>query len=136
MFKRRVGNRQGMALVEFALVLSLLLGLVGGAADVGLIFFTSHTVQNAAREGARFAVTLDLDIPTAIEEVRARVLQSMPVPTRSRFGTINVFRDGPNDCDVHVQVEGDMAYHFLRIFGFNSIRITREVTMLYERCDA
>jgi len=134
MFKRRVGNRKGNAMIEFALVLPLLLSILGGVTDFGLIFFVSHTVQNAAREGARLAVTLDFDTGTAASTAEARVRERMP--STGLFANFNTVFVNRNDCDVSVRVEGDVPFFFLRILpGFAEPRhIAREVTMRYERC--
>jgi len=52
-------NRQrGVAAVEFALVLPLLLTLVMGAIDWGWFFFIDQVVTNCAREGARAGTVL------------------------------------------------------------------------------
>jgi Flp pilus assembly protein TadG len=52
-------NRQsGVAAVEFALVLPLLLTLVMGAIDWGWFFFIDQVVTNSAREGARAGTVL------------------------------------------------------------------------------
>jgi Flp pilus assembly protein TadG len=60
--KRRSG---GQSLVEFALVLPVFLLLLGGIIDFGFMFYSRITVINAAREGARSAVT-SIDNPTSI----------------------------------------------------------------------
>ncbi len=46
---------QGQAIVEFALIAPILILLIMGVFDLGLAFFTNITLQNAAREGARYA---------------------------------------------------------------------------------
>ena len=57
--KVRQRNRQrGVAAVEFALVLPLLLTVVLGAIDWGWYFFVNQLVTNAAREGARAGTLL------------------------------------------------------------------------------
>lgn len=45
----------GQAMVEFALVLSFLLLILGGIIDFGWIFYHKVMINNAAREGARYA---------------------------------------------------------------------------------
>ena len=47
---------KGQALVEFALVLPLLLALLCGIVDFGWLYYNQITLNNAAREGARYAV--------------------------------------------------------------------------------
>src|SRR5439155_5394506 len=48
----------GQSFVELTLLLPFLLALVGGASDLGLALFADHITQNAARERARRAATL------------------------------------------------------------------------------
>lgn len=53
----RTWNRRGVSLVEMSVVLSLLLTLTLGAAEYGWMFLKSEQIVNAARAGARYAVT-------------------------------------------------------------------------------
>ena len=55
-FFRRGSSEDGSQLVEFALVLPMLLLVVLGIAEFGIIFQRYEVVTNAAREGARMAV--------------------------------------------------------------------------------
>ena len=54
---------KGQELLEYALVLPLLLLLVVGIVDFGLVFFAYNSIANAAREGARAGV-----VPSATED--------------------------------------------------------------------
>lgn len=56
MVKRFFRSEKGQALVEFALVLPLLLTLLCGIIDFGWLYYNQITLNNAAREGARYAV--------------------------------------------------------------------------------
>ena len=51
--RARLGRR-GQSLVELAVVLPILLVLLGGAVDLGRVFFTRVAVENAAKEGVLF----------------------------------------------------------------------------------
>ena len=51
----RIGSEDGQALVEFALVLPLLLLVLFGIVEFGLLFSTTLTLNEAARDGARYA---------------------------------------------------------------------------------
>lgn len=53
---RAVRGSKGVTVVEFALVLPLVLGLIFAIIDFGLYFFIQHTVQFATREGVRLAL--------------------------------------------------------------------------------
>ena len=56
MLKRFLRAEKGQAMVEFALVLPLLLALLCGIVDFGWLYYNQITLNNAAREGARYAV--------------------------------------------------------------------------------
>ena len=56
MLKRFLRVEKGQAMVEFALVLPLLLALLCGIVDFGWLYYNQITLNNAAREGARYAV--------------------------------------------------------------------------------
>jgi Flp pilus assembly protein TadG len=60
-FDRLRRQTAGTAAIEFGLVLPLLLVVLVGIIDYGHIHFTRLTMTNAAREGARVAVTLPAD---------------------------------------------------------------------------
>ena len=49
-------SQAGQAMVEMALALPVLLMLVGGIIDFGWLFYNKIALNNAAREGARYAV--------------------------------------------------------------------------------
>lgn len=52
----KVRSQRGATMVEFALIAALVLTLVFGILEYGLIFLQEHYVANAAREGARIGV--------------------------------------------------------------------------------
>jgi hypothetical protein len=68
---RRLRCDKGAELIEFALVLPLLLLVLFGILDFGIMFQRFETVTNAAREGARIAVLPGY----AQADVEARVTQ-------------------------------------------------------------
>lgn len=68
----RATSEIGAELVEFALVLPLLLLLIAGIADFGLLFHSHEVTTNAAREGARLAVLPGYDA-NGYAAVHARV---------------------------------------------------------------
>jgi Flp pilus assembly protein TadG len=79
----RLRQEDGAQLVEFALVLPLLLFVVLGIAEFGIIFQRYEVVTNAAREGARLAVLPGYDSVAAEDAIRARVrayVQAARVP--------------------------------------------------------
>lgn len=58
-------SQKGQALVEFALVVPLLLILVFGIIEFGMLWKSQQVLTDAAREGARSAVVADPDVSEA-----------------------------------------------------------------------
>jgi len=54
---KKINNQNGSALVEFAIVLPLLLILVFGVIEFGVMFYDKAVITNASREGARAGIT-------------------------------------------------------------------------------
>lgn len=65
-------SRRGSAVLDAALVFPVLLSLTFGCIEFGHYFYIKHTLQGAAREGARAAVT-----GTAMIDVTNAVANSM-----------------------------------------------------------
>jgi len=54
--KRIITDQKGAALVEFAVVLFLLVFLVVGAVEFGILYYNKQIITNASREGARAGI--------------------------------------------------------------------------------
>lgn len=62
-------RRRGSAVMDAALVFPVLISLTFGSIEFGHFFFTKHTFQGAAREGARSAITpgaTNTDVTTSV----------------------------------------------------------------------
>ncbi len=70
---RRVADDSGASAVEFALVVPLLLLLVFGIINFGIIFSQQLTLNNAVREGARRAVVNDPGSPRSCDQIISSV---------------------------------------------------------------
>jgi hypothetical protein len=68
--RRRWSADEGAEVIEFAIVAPLMLLIVLGIMDFGLLFQRYHVLTNAAREGARLAA-----LGYANPDVEARVVQ-------------------------------------------------------------
>lgn len=69
---RRISNEQrGAQLIEFALILPILLSLLFGIVTGGVAFSHNLSIDNAARETARYAATLPVngDLPGWLNQV-------------------------------------------------------------------
>jgi Flp pilus assembly protein TadG len=73
---RFVRDQSGAALVEFALVATILMILIMGMIDFGRALYTKNSLTNAAREGGRFAAVQG-DVATRIDEVKDTVISHM-----------------------------------------------------------
>jgi Flp pilus assembly protein TadG len=67
--RSRWQSDRGAELIEFALVAPILIFIIAGIVDFGMMFRTYEAVTNAAREGARVGVLPGYDVP----DVQARV---------------------------------------------------------------
>jgi len=85
-------GRDGAAMVEFAIVLPVFLLITWGVIDFGRLFFTSNSLANATREGARYAAVL-VDPIASSAQVKAQV-KSAFVP----FG-------GPAITDAEISID-------------------------------
>ncbi len=56
MGRRPRDDRRGQALVEFAILLPLLLLLLIGIVEFGLLLYNQQVITNASREGARYGI--------------------------------------------------------------------------------
>jgi Flp pilus assembly protein TadG len=65
---RKIWKRQeGQSLVEFALVAPVLLLVLFGIVEFGLMLYNQHVITNASREGARFGIVVESPRRTAAE---------------------------------------------------------------------
>ena len=71
----RIRGESGQAMVETAICLPILLLIVLGILDFGWLFYNKLSVENASREGARYAAahsasaTLSLDVDARAKEM-------------------------------------------------------------------
>ncbi len=62
-------SERGAAVVEFAVVLPILLSFLFGIMEFGRIMMVSHTLNNAARAGARIAVLPGADNASVLNAI-------------------------------------------------------------------
>ncbi len=68
---KRLRCQKGVAAIEFAIVLPVLMIIVFGIIEFGLLFYDKQVITNASREGARIgisdAVVSDADIEAVVD---------------------------------------------------------------------
>ena len=150
-------NSRGQSLTEFALILPLLLVLIGGIVDFGLVFFIGQVIQNAAREGARIGATTPTPGPVqesgtfpACQTTGSAVMKGAcsRIPNVGLFNGFTVTSSGvqgaaPNKS-VTVTVTGQYSWFLLKLipsplpllsntnFSAGPITILRGTTMRWE----
>ena len=75
----RYRHDTGQEVVEFALVLPLLLLMIFGIMEFGIVVFTYDTIANAAREGARYGIIHPTDDAGIEAAARALTIGLDPV---------------------------------------------------------
>jgi Flp pilus assembly protein TadG len=83
-------NRRGAAVVEFAIVAPVFFILVFGMIEYGRMVMVQQILTNATREGARYAVVLDSNDTTAVQNKVTDYLESTSI-----HGSPNVTVDWP-----------------------------------------
>ena len=68
---KKIINNEGSVLIEFIIVLPLLLILIIGIIEFGLLTYNKHIIVNASREGARAAIVRGEDylVDVRIKEI-------------------------------------------------------------------
>ncbi|HOQ06551.1 MAG TPA: TadE/TadG family type IV pilus assembly protein [Clostridiales bacterium] len=128
----RTRKRSGQSLVETALILPLLLLLLTGIIDFGLLFNSYLVISNASREGARRAVTGNTDA-----QIRAAVYSAASVLDPARlnitiFPDESVGRSTGDPVTVTVTYEYSMVTPIIGAFFPETFEIESGTTM---RCE-
>jgi Flp pilus assembly protein TadG len=75
-FSGRTARERGNITVELGLVLPLVLFIIAGVLDLGMLFWEKHILTNATREGARAAVkAVDTGSAVVAEKTQAQIRQ-------------------------------------------------------------
>ena len=112
-------NNKGAVLVEFVIVVPLLLILIFGSIEFGILFFNKAMITNASREGARAGIRYNGTTEVQPDEIEAVVRQYCE-NNLITFGTdsppdalsVDVERDGTSAGDA-LTVTVDYNYGFL-----------------------
>ncbi|MGQ9922029.1 MAG: TadE/TadG family type IV pilus assembly protein [Desulfobacca sp.] len=121
-FQRR---QEGAVAVEFALVITILLFILGGVIDFGHYLYLRHVATNASREGARFGVVYSTSWPSescwpSDSDIIAYVTSKYNDSLRSCNGsgpTVTIRRSGnTSGSDLTVEVETTKEWFILNTF--------------------
>ena len=81
-------SQAGQAMVELALTLPILLMLIGGIVDFGWLFYNKIALNNAAREGARYAVIHYISSGSSWETDTKTVMQNTYVGVNTAVAAV------------------------------------------------
>jgi Flp pilus assembly protein TadG len=131
-YRKRLKNEKGQAMVEFALILPLLLMLVFGIFEVSWFMYGKLSLENAAREGAR-AGSVGTTITEATTSAESRIQAIIPDNVADNL-TVSISYTSPSDFrngDIIVDVGTDMEplTPIAGIFGFDTIHLESECQM-------
>jgi hypothetical protein len=119
----RVANQQGAAIVEFALVITVLLTLLLGIMDFARVLYAWNSATEATRWGARIAVVCDKVSP---DQVRSKMKIILPELADANIainwynpeGTIDNSCDSSNCKGVEVSITGLTVQPISPFMGF------------------
>lgn len=105
-------KEDGQAMVEFALILPVFLLILCGIIDFGWLFYNQLSLNNACREGARYAV-----VNTAEDGDTLSIINHIENTTTTVFANdgvdISVTYSSPNDPtsgDITVSMEAEISF--------------------------
>lgn len=139
-------NEQGTTMVEFAIIVVVLLTIVFGIIEFGVLLFDEHVLTNASREGARAGVVIraprlpdhythpvtgaQLGVVDIVETYCQQNLVTFGGPT---LPTTAVVRSGTSfGDDLVVTVTYPFSFLVLSNFGLGPITLTAETRMEME----
>ena len=110
---RARGGAPAQELVELAILIPLLMLIAFGVLDLGRVFHASITIENAAREGARFGTFAPFDTAGSVAATRAEA-QSSGIDLSSSTITVGC-PDGA--CGSGLPVRVTIQYPFQLVMG-------------------
>jgi len=129
-------SERGVAAVEFAIILPVLVMLLFGAVEFGLLLYNQQVITNASREGARAGIVAQTPrVPDA--EISA-VVANYCVGNLVTFGTPNgpattVTRSGNTfQSDLTVDVSYDYGFLVFSNLGFGPKTLKAHTVMKME----
>ncbi|OQY25064.1 MAG: hypothetical protein B6I37_02335 [Desulfobacteraceae bacterium 4572_35.2] len=125
---KQVKNNHGAALVEFAIVLPLLLLLLVGMIEFGLLFYNKQVLTNASREGARAGIARVGNISAIVDDYcRDRLIS---FSSSSAVDTDVDGEGGAFNADLVVTVKYNYDFMLPSLLGFGTQMELSAVTVM------
>ena len=136
----KIKDRKGVAAIEFAILLPLLIFLIFGAIEFGLFFYNKQVLTNASREGARAGIVAgtarltDGEIGQVVDDYCANYLVTFGSATGL---SVQIVPSGNRDSlsfgdDLTVTVSFRYTFLVLSNLGFGDIDLAAETLMKME----
>jgi Flp pilus assembly protein TadG len=92
---RQLGRRGGQSMVEFVLILPVLLILLFGIIEFGLLLYNKQVITNASREGARYGIVARVSrrSPEEIQAVVSAYVANHLITSGTDTATTTISRD-------------------------------------------
>jgi Flp pilus assembly protein TadG len=110
--RRKLKREDGQSMVEFALILPIFLLILCGIIDFGWLFYNQLSLNNACREGARYAVVHTEEnadtqaIINHIENLSTNVFANDGVDIKVTYSAPS----DPTAGDITVSMEADISF--------------------------
>jgi Flp pilus assembly protein TadG len=114
-------HRRGQALVEFALVITVLLTLLLGMVDFALAYYSQIVIRNAIAEGGYYAIQHPNDRP-GIEAAIDKELLDRPFIEKDHIDIAPCEDDGSGGMKTTIQAE--YTHHLLFSYLVPSMQVT------------
>jgi len=126
-------NQKGVASVEFAVVLPLLMLLICGTIEFGALFYNKQVVTNASREAVRAGITGATD--ATMQQIASvycgnRLIGLKNAITSDLVSVVVTPPDAQNDLTVNVSLNYDFLFGAL--IGINQIVVSGQTVMRME----
>lgn len=126
-----IKNQKGQSLVEFAIILPIILLLLMGIAQFGMLLNSYLTLQNTTREGARLAIVggSDIEINTLITSISPNLT---PADLTVNITPTETSRSSGDNIVVNVSYNYHMTLPIISALFNNLIVLTSQTTMRME----
>jgi Flp pilus assembly protein TadG len=118
-FRSCVRSEEGAELIEFVIAFPLLMLLIAGILDFGMMMRSYEVVANAAREGARVAVLPDYGETDVSDRVKEYL-------TASGLDPVHLVEDPTTDTETVTNVAGTFEFSARRV----TVNYTYEMAVL------
>jgi len=126
-------NNRGVAAVELAICLPILILLVCGSIEFGILFYNEQVITNASREGVRAGITgtVNADIIKIVENYCDGKLINLNGSSKLQTGAVTVSGPDTNN-DLTVGVDYDYDFLFGGILDFTQKTLSAQTIMRME----